>query len=157
MNGRAVRPAEFSHGMSNTALFSERVTGDERSESFDPFRDIFAVTRLRGDQSTASMDRICQQTASTQPEAEFSFQGATWLLGGYSNTWYNHVRTPNSVHPDCAMGPKIVDGGPSILSARSLHPGGVNVMMADASVTFTSSSIDGNVWKALGTRNGPSD
>jgi prepilin-type processing-associated H-X9-DG protein len=37
------------------------------------------------------------------------------------------------------------------LTADSYHPGGVNVLLADGSVRFVKSSIDGNAWRALGT------
>ncbi len=157
INGRSVGPAEFSHGLSNTVLFSERVTGDFAPTVYSPFRDVFAGTNLRGYGTTEGFDRICRQSATTNPASHFSFQGASWLLGGYCNTWYNHVRPPNSLDPDCAVGSGWVDGGYSIVAARSLHPGGVNSMLADASVKLISSDIDQNVWRGMGTRSGPPD
>ncbi|QDS86851.1 hypothetical protein EC9_10260 [Rosistilla ulvae] len=36
-------------------------------------------------------------------------------------------------------------------SARSFHPGGVNLLMGDASVRFMSETIDLNTWRGLGT------
>jgi len=39
-------------------------------------------------------------------------------------------------------------------TARSRHPLGVNVLMADGSGRFVSDSIAQQVWRALGTRNG---
>ena len=39
-------------------------------------------------------------------------------------------------------------------AARSAHPGGVNVAMADGSVHFVTDSIDINVWRSVGTRSG---
>ena len=45
------------------------------------------------------------------------------------------------------------DGGPtfSAVNARSDHPGGVNVLLSDGSVRFVKSTIDGMVWRAVGT------
>lgn len=45
------------------------------------------------------------------------------------------------------------DGGPTFaaITARSYHPGGVNVLLADASVRFVRNDVDGLVWRALGT------
>src|SRR5262249_6056620 len=40
------------------------------------------------------------------------------------------------------------------ITARSYHPGGVNTLMADGSVRFTKSTINGNTWRALGTVTG---
>jgi Protein of unknown function (DUF1559) len=38
--------------------------------------------------------------------------------------------------------------------ARSAHPGGVNIMMADTSTKFVSNSINEDLWKALATPKG---
>jgi prepilin-type N-terminal cleavage/methylation domain-containing protein/prepilin-type processing-associated H-X9-DG protein len=45
------------------------------------------------------------------------------------------------------------NGGPtfSAINARSYHPSGVNALLGDGSVRFIKSSIDGMVWRALGT------
>jgi prepilin-type processing-associated H-X9-DG protein len=40
------------------------------------------------------------------------------------------------------------------MTASSQHPGGVNVLMGDGSVTFVSDSVSDIVWWAMGTRNG---
>jgi prepilin-type N-terminal cleavage/methylation domain-containing protein/prepilin-type processing-associated H-X9-DG protein len=49
--------------------------------------------------------------------------------------------------------PLIVSGGPTYaaLTARSYHPGGVNALLCDGSVRFIKSSINGLVWRSLGT------
>jgi prepilin-type processing-associated H-X9-DG protein len=41
-----------------------------------------------------------------------------------------------------------------MFGSRSVHPGGVNATMADASVQFFSDSIDINIWRGLSTTNG---
>jgi hypothetical protein len=45
------------------------------------------------------------------------------------------------------------DGGPNFsgVTARSYHPGGVNSLLGDASVHFIADTIDGNIWRSLGT------
>ena len=40
------------------------------------------------------------------------------------------------------------------ITARSYHPGGVNAVLADGSVRFVKSSVDGNTWRSLGTIQG---
>ena len=59
--------------------------------------------------------------------------------------------TPNSTGLDCTVLPTFEQGH---IAARSFHPGGVNVAMADGSVRFIKDQIGLNVWKALGTRCG---
>ena len=43
---------------------------------------------------------------------------------------------------------------PGQAAARSYHPGGVNVLLADGSVRFVRNTIDAATWRALGTRAG---
>jgi prepilin-type N-terminal cleavage/methylation domain-containing protein/prepilin-type processing-associated H-X9-DG protein len=47
-------------------------------------------------------------------------------------------------------------GGPTFaaITARSYHPGGVNVLFGDGSVKFVKSTVNGNTWRALGTVGG---
>jgi prepilin-type N-terminal cleavage/methylation domain-containing protein/prepilin-type processing-associated H-X9-DG protein len=41
-----------------------------------------------------------------------------------------------------------------VMSASSLHPGGVNVLFCDGRVRFITDEVDQNVWFAIGTRDG---
>ena len=152
VNGTAVPMAGFTDGLSSTALASERVLGDQRPSVYDPFRDVFSNGRAYVD--TPQFIRHCRDDAVASPASEYSFAGGTWLLGGQLNTWYLHVLPPNSSIPDCALGAGLVDGGIGIVSARSLHKGGLHVAMADGSVRFVANVIDLDVWRAIGTRNG---
>ena len=47
-------------------------------------------------------------------------------------------------------------GGPTFaaITSRSYHPGGVNVLMGDGTAKFIRSTVDGRVWRALGTVGG---
>jgi prepilin-type N-terminal cleavage/methylation domain-containing protein/prepilin-type processing-associated H-X9-DG protein len=89
---------------------------------------------------------------------------------------YQHNRTPNSTVPDQLRGiwmgfPWCVDtlkapcietfGSWSerdlIMSARSHHPGGVNLLLCDGSVHFVADSIDLGTWQAVCTPRGEAD
>jgi hypothetical protein len=99
------------------------------------------------------------------------WRGMRWADGGITYTGFNTLTPPNS--PACIWGGGDADGGS--LSPSSMHPGGVHVVMGDASVRFITDAIDtGNlaatwqtfnggvaagpspygVWGALGSRNG---
>jgi prepilin-type processing-associated H-X9-DG protein len=76
--------------------------------------------------------------------------GFSWFYGDFECTAYNHAQEPNGSIPDAiAMG-----GWSGIATARSIHPGGVNGLMADGAVRFVNQTISRGVWRALGTRNG---
>jgi prepilin-type processing-associated H-X9-DG protein len=143
---------EFRDGKSHTTAFAEKLSGDRNPNSYTPWRDSVSVVSTTGHGLLTPDEALttCSQPVNPQPK-HFSYGGTTWILGSYTQTWYNHVLPPNSNVPDC------VDGGPNghgAYTARSLHPGGVNVLFADGRVSFTGSSIDLKVWRALGSING---
>lgn len=106
-------------------------------------------------------------TSSTALVSEFrvvpnDFRGVMFYPEG---PFYQHSYTPNSTVPDiirtsfCVNEPKSpCQGGfnsyrprSQIITARSDHPGGVNLALGDGSVRFVSNTIAIEVWKALAT------
>lgn len=152
VNGRAIPAREFRDGLSNTAFFSERVLGDYSPKTYDPFRDHWA-DGLTFIPITATAVAHCRDDATLTPAFQHSFSGGTWLLGGFLNTWYLHALPPNSRIPDCSAGPGATDGAQGIVSSRSFHHNGVNVVMADSAVRFIANTVSPTVFQALGTRN----
>ena len=69
-------------------------------------------------------------------------------LGTMYGTRYNHVMPPNR---GAARSTTPTTTAPH---RRSRHPGVVNVLFADGSVKAVKSSVNLNVWRALGTRSG---
>ncbi|HEV7225009.1 MAG TPA: DUF1559 domain-containing protein [Pirellulales bacterium] len=139
------RPAEISDGLSNTALFSERLVGGLRPSWFIGPRDYF-FSQTGPIETIADAEAACWLPAGANP-AHDAYSGTTWLMGGFRHTWYNHIRTPNSVFPDC--GPQ-----KGAFTARSAHPGGVNIVLADGAGRFITSNIELAVWRAIATRAG---
>lgn len=93
-----------------------------------------------------------------------------WFDGVVHHAGFTTVLTPNS-SPRCSDGASIhfgcnynswqegvngLAGIPtySATTARSYHPGGVNVSLMDASVRNVSEHIDLGLWRALSTRDG---
>lgn len=151
-NGRAIAPAAFLDGLSNTVLFSEKIVGDNVSAMYTPWRDRFLspVGFYEADQAV----QTCGAYATATPIAHDSYSGMTWLFGGYNHTWYNHVAEPNSGTPDCCAYQGVAGGGEGLYAARSFHPGGVNVSLADGSSRFISDFVALGVWRAVSTRAG---
>jgi prepilin-type N-terminal cleavage/methylation domain-containing protein len=90
-------------------------------------------------------------------------RGFTWWGDA---TQFSAYLSPNSPLPDriytlsyCNPIPKMpcdlaVTGNPTMFASRSLHPGGVNNCLADASVQFFTESIDLILWRSLSTSAG---
>jgi prepilin-type processing-associated H-X9-DG protein len=139
------RVADVTDGLSNTVFFSETPIGDGSA-------DIPLSAALAQGQVGEVMVRLTavplSEAACTDAARPVShFRGQTWADGLAWSSGYNHWRTPNSVLPDCC----------SFLgawkAARSRHPGGVNALRGDGSVTFLSDTILLDVWRNLGARN----
>ena len=82
----------------------------------------------------------------------FRSGGLWWFWTGKDQTLYTHTQPPNGRIVDCLTSGQQPPSG--MVTARSMHPGGVNALMGDGSVRFVSDSIDPAVWRGLGTRNG---
>jgi type II secretory pathway pseudopilin PulG len=145
---RALSPAEFRDGLANTVMFSEKLIGGFDPQRFDPPRDCF----YSGYDIETVEDAVlvCQNPPSANPPHD-PYTGATWLFGGFDQTWYNHIFQPNSPAPDCAAG---MPGGHGAYTARSFHRASVNAALADGAVRSIDERIDLAVWRALGTRAG---
>ena len=147
----ALKMASITDGTSNTILMAERAFGSGSNRST---RGFFAnnVTGLNTSpircMLTASQGRYgTSQSVQTDRPA-----GVQWFDGYPAFTGVNTVLPPNS--PSCANDNWGDNWG--LFSASSFHPGGVHVLMGDASVQFITDSIDtGNLTLAEVT-SGPS-
>jgi type II secretory pathway pseudopilin PulG len=149
VNGRGVRTGEFPGGLSTTAFFSERLLGSGTAGQ-SPNRDLFSEPPQPD--GTAETALRCQSLSGGPEMSRFAFAGYSWLLGGRLHTWYHHILTPNSPYPDCGHGSGILDGGRTLITARSWHPGGVNTVMGDGAVHVVADAIDAQVWRDYGSR-----
>jgi prepilin-type N-terminal cleavage/methylation domain-containing protein len=95
----------------------------------------------------------------TENQAEFHTE---WSDGhvhaaGFTTAWPpNKAIIGKSFYPGMDLdlnGKNEENGGPtfSAINARSYHPAGVNALLGDGSVRFVKSTIDGLVWRSLGT------
>ena len=167
--GQVTRDRDFTDGLSNTAMFSERNLGSGSNMAASlPRREFDVITSPNRRQGPLVVDDLFNECLNYTPTVStFNFnsmgrwlEGSDfsngWPFGFYSSTLYNHVATPNWKGFDCGNWSAIVDapGEYGIISARSLHTGGAQVQLGDASVRFISENIDLGVWRALGSRNG---
>lgn len=135
-----IRITDITDGTSNTAALSEALLGDGLTGGTDVRRE----ARMLGG-STPTTPATCGGggTDGTQ-------NGNKWINGGYWATAYNHYFLPNTTSWDCIN----TANNYGLKAARSMHTGGINLMLCDGSVHYVSNAVSLSTWRALGTRSG---
>jgi len=160
--------AAVTDGLSNTALFSERLIGLPSSmaksifvSSVNAKRGIFpgpdGGTYSTGDPAKAmAFVQGCKALPGTTKAGNTQHIGHIWTYGypQFQSNYYNHFGAPNALSCINADEGGTQNGRWSIATATSNHSGGVNLALADGSVKFIKDSINLPTWWALGTRNG---
>jgi prepilin-type N-terminal cleavage/methylation domain-containing protein/prepilin-type processing-associated H-X9-DG protein len=139
------RFADLRDGSSNTAGFSETLLGNGVvSSGSTPASAVREVLEVPGgsDPTPAACDAAAGVWSGQR--------SAKWINGHYGDALYNHYYTPNAAPWDCGNG----SHNKGLSTARSLHPGGVNVLFCDGSVRMVQNSIDLATWRAFATRSG---
>jgi len=138
--------ADVLDGLSNTAAFAEKVTGDFNNGISTPKSDTFqpGTYPATPDQALAQCRAIDVTNLAFQG---YSNIGAPWLEAYHSTTYYYHVAPPNE--RSCMYPP-----GRIMTTTNSYHPGGVQVCLCDGSVRWISDGVDLFAWRALGSRRG---
>lgn len=136
---------DFTDGLSNTAVMSESTLGEgganPTSGPVDPQRVYVSLPS-----GVELSESACNGDTATSFSAA---RGRAWADGAFPYGLYNHFDAPNSPRPDC-----IRHSNPGWKAARSMHPGGVNVLLGDSGVRFASDSVNRDTWRALSTRDG---
>lgn len=177
-NGTTVSIAQVVDGTSNTILLAEAVIGDPGS-----------ANRMRGG-FVINVSGAQSESANGPASACWALRGSNgmYTTSGYTSssgadmrgrrwggahphyTQFNTIIPPNG--PSCSADTSAGQWG-MLGAATSMHSGGVNVALADASVRFISETIDANpanfgttystnhtgkspfgVWGALGSKDG---
>jgi len=155
---RVYGPSDFGDGLSNTAGASERLQGDWTKGHFRPHGDYYLTDNSfapTGNQDAA----IAACAAAGGSDNHESRGGESWFVMGLHFTDYNHCMTPNSKTPDCSFDSAAEDMHyrtlhQGVITATSLHPGGVNLLLMDGSVRFAKEAMERHVWRAIATRSG---
>ena len=166
--GKALTMASISDGLAQTAFFAERDKGSGQNPNGSLPTNTDIVTIANRQDGMISRDAMFDECGAYVPMVStFNFMSAgRWLVGedwsngwpfaAYDSTMYNHVAPPNWSGQDCGNWSSIPDtpGEHAIITARSSHPGIVNVAYGDGRVASIAEDIELNVWRAMGTRNG---
>ena len=124
----AVRMADITDGLSNTAFFSEKIRGTDVERLRRPIR---LAGHVRHDQrwsrpGSTRLIATCQALSPRTTTRLTRRQGMSWVMGEMCCTAYNHVSTPNGQD---LRGPGIrratMANMPMQVPPSSRHPGGV--------------------------------
>ncbi len=149
-----IRMVDIKDGTTNTACMSECVLGDGPRSAFGPTAPGPPQTTygyLLTFQSSLDDASCAAPTAWNYTD----LRQFLWYSGEIRNTAYNHYYTPNSTRYDCITNAAAL-GYTAIgwKAARSLHSGGVHLLLCDGSARFVGDSIDLTTWRSLATRKG---
>lgn len=155
----ARRWADFRDGTSQTMLMAE-------VKNWTPnVRDCGTLAQIHDPNSIPSpyadpqvVAPEYQGTSCTfHPEGHCEWPEVAVQHIGMTTAWPPNKKTPGGAGyatPDVDLNSQRErTGGPTFaaVTARSYHPGGVNVLLGDGSVRFIKDTINGWTWRALGT------
>jgi prepilin-type N-terminal cleavage/methylation domain-containing protein/prepilin-type processing-associated H-X9-DG protein len=152
--GSRTRIASITDGTSNTLLVAEALRGNGNPDPFGPAllgqtADLTGVATLTlNDFPPGGVVPPLNATSYLQGIGWNSGRCSSWLWGTLSRNGFNTFLRPNDPTPD------VIYRIPGWFTARSRHPGGVNILLCDGSVRFVSNGIDPNTWRSLSTRSG---
>jgi prepilin-type processing-associated H-X9-DG protein len=122
-------------------------------------------TKLKDFTDGTSHTMLLSEVIMATPDNEFDIRG-DMLNDDTPCTMYQTISTPNSgtdysvFQPSTGKNPENPQpylpppDGYMYKSARSRHPGGVNVVYGDGSLRFITDDIALDIWRAMGTMNG---
>jgi prepilin-type N-terminal cleavage/methylation domain-containing protein len=135
-------------GTSNVMMVSETLLGYETVPATVSKKNWQRLALLDTQLGAARSNLDLAALAATQTPT-LSHRGFPWLSGRVYASGYASYYTPNFDAPDCW-----IRGDSNYYTARSQHFGGVGVCMGDGSVSFQTSGIDPEVWRAKSTADG---
>jgi prepilin-type N-terminal cleavage/methylation domain-containing protein/prepilin-type processing-associated H-X9-DG protein len=159
-----VRMRDIVDGSAHTVCIGETVIAKPGSAFWDGVtrEDGFVLTLGNTNSPPTAPGLTDYDAQCTSPGLALQrTRGSRWLYGAPGHSMYNHHRTPNDSRMDCRGGlPHSSRSDPywatlsHSVTARSKHPGGVNVLFCDGSVQFAADAVDGVVWAGKATRAG---
>jgi prepilin-type N-terminal cleavage/methylation domain-containing protein/prepilin-type processing-associated H-X9-DG protein len=150
----------MTDGLSKTCIASESILGagaistttsPTDSKAYN-YHYAYAAAFMTGSAFSESSCENAQQWNYEYP------RGFSWVSGEYRCASYNHYRTPNSKVLDCIDNDMAPGEGQytslGFRTARSMHPGGVNILLGDGSGRFVPDTVSPEIWRAASTRGG---
>ena len=153
--------SDVTDGLSSTLLASEILSGSGQTAAGKYPYDIIYTTDavinapVNKDFPTEAELATIANSAWTSPTGVRSNNGTMWAWYAAAQSTLTTAAPPNwsgpSVGGNCCPG-GAHDWGMGIIPPRSLHPGGVNAVLGDASTRFISNSVNTLTFQRLGNR-----
>ena len=161
--------ADVLDGMSNTVMLSERQQGTNATRPqvtagvgvVPAFDDGFTNPRFQdgfySKQELDELEALCRSTVNPNDPTVYTLPkpnelpGDRWADGGKYFVGFGTLMPPNS--PSCIQ-EEFWDRSHQYIAATSQHAGGVQATMGDGRVVFVNETIDGELWRAVGTKAG---
>jgi len=145
------RMNDITDGLSNTLFASETLLGLGQDTTGaapqDRKRQMAQVSTVARPSTTSQGTTPMLTTAICDGATTWnSDRGASWIWGRMHRAGFNTYFPPNHKNPDC------LTNGLGWYAARSLHNGGVNVLLGDGSVKFVQDKVNITIWQAASTR-----
>ncbi len=145
-------------GTANTIMASEQISSGSAGPVVDRLVHLRQAVAIPGGWDGTFMTQAqlddwggrCTTSANNQRTET----GCFWNVGVHEQGTFNVLLPPNSKYQNCtAHCSGCAPDGPAMLGARSLHTGGVHVLMCDGAVKFANQTISYITWQNLGSRN----
>lgn len=154
---RAMRPADFTDGLSNTLGAAE--VKAYQANLWDTMKPITVGTLPPP--NSAALDpyfgggTLDENGHTEWVEGDVRETGFTTTFTPNANVSYNAAGTPHNIDfTSMRDGESVTAPTYAAVTARSYHGGMVNVLLMDGSVRSVKDSVALQVWRALGTRAG---
>ncbi len=148
-----VRFRDITDGTSNAIAASESLTGANATTPDNGRKEARGVS-FPGGSARVFMSKTHVDAYATSCTGAGTFHTHVrreWMNGTGGQTVFNTTAPPNWDAPDChectGCGWYDTDG---VWAARSMHTGGVHVLLADGAVKFVNDSIDFDLWQRAG-------
>jgi prepilin-type N-terminal cleavage/methylation domain-containing protein len=153
------RTADVKDGLSKTAAFAEGTLGTQYRPGTQRAQVQKRLAYAYAKGAPLSKDACDAVVATWNVDTP---PGFAWANGEYRCTFYNHFSGPNSDELDCISNVISVVGNDVATlyaaygwrAARSYHPAGVHMALADGSVHFVHDGVNAVIWKDISTRAG---
>jgi prepilin-type N-terminal cleavage/methylation domain-containing protein/prepilin-type processing-associated H-X9-DG protein len=136
--------------------------GSSTAPAFTTMNGIFyprSAVQITGITDGTSNTLLLSELVMSPDVTGHDTRGRMWNNARGGAVIFSTLDTPNTATPDRLNHCQSITAAPCqtgndnmVLYARSLHTGGVNVVLADGSVRFVSNTVDATVWLGLGTR-----